>query len=275
MFKHDTDLYPPPSPPLQVVELGPCIIPDEPVGKKMVEKVVCIKDLDGYTFEVSEAAYRRDPVSKVSMLVLDMEKSIDFYQDVSCSSSSSRRMRRKRSSKRRLFALVRLSVCLSAIRSTGLSICLVVGLCFVGLLVCLPVCLRACLPARVYVRAHARLFVLTVSVCMYLLVFLFVYFLFACLFICLTVGLSVGQSACLPAYLPVHTHSVCLSVCKTVCLVCRSVYLSAYYLFVCPLRIEVRTDRITVGSTETPISVKPNDRMKQKTTGETIHLPVY
>lgn len=49
----------------------------------MVEKVVCIKDPDGYTFEVSETAYRRDPVSKVSMLVLDMEKSIDFYQDVS------------------------------------------------------------------------------------------------------------------------------------------------------------------------------------------------
>lgn len=34
------------------------------------------------SFQVSESAYRRDPVSKVSMLTLDMEKSIDFYQDV-------------------------------------------------------------------------------------------------------------------------------------------------------------------------------------------------
>lgn len=33
--------------------------------------------------QVSETAYRRDPVSKVSVLTLDMEKSIDFYQDVS------------------------------------------------------------------------------------------------------------------------------------------------------------------------------------------------
>lgn len=33
-------------------------------------------------FQVSESAYRRDPVSKVSLLTLDMEKSIDFYQDV-------------------------------------------------------------------------------------------------------------------------------------------------------------------------------------------------
>lgn len=53
------------------------------MGKKVVENVICIKDPDGYTFEVSEAAYRRDPVSKVSLLVLDMEKSINFYQDVS------------------------------------------------------------------------------------------------------------------------------------------------------------------------------------------------
>lgn len=83
---------PPPLPSLpsfQVVELGPCIIPDEPVGKKVVEQVVYIKDLDGYTFEVSEAAYRRDPVSKVSLLVLDMEKTINFYQDVSWAISGS------------------------------------------------------------------------------------------------------------------------------------------------------------------------------------------
>lgn len=33
--------------------------------------------------QVSESNYRRDPVSKVSLLTLDMEKSIDFYQDVS------------------------------------------------------------------------------------------------------------------------------------------------------------------------------------------------
>lgn len=52
------------------------------MGKKVVEQVVYIKDPDGYTFEVTEAAYRRDPVSKVSLLVMDMEKSIDFYQDV-------------------------------------------------------------------------------------------------------------------------------------------------------------------------------------------------
>lgn len=58
------------------------------MGKKVVEKVVYIKDLDGYTFEVSEAAYRRDPVSKVSVLVLDMEKTIDFYQDVSCNNET-------------------------------------------------------------------------------------------------------------------------------------------------------------------------------------------
>ncbi|CAM9555752.1 unnamed protein product [Ascophyllum nodosum] len=63
------------------VTLGPCIIPDEPVGKNVEEKVLCIKDPDGYSFEVTEAAYRRDPVSKVSLLVMDMEKSIDFYQD--------------------------------------------------------------------------------------------------------------------------------------------------------------------------------------------------
>ncbi|CBJ30773.1 conserved unknown protein [Ectocarpus siliculosus] len=63
------------------VKLGPCIIPDEPVGKHVLEQVAVIKDPDGYTFEVSESAYRRDPVSKVSLLTLDMEKSIDFYQD--------------------------------------------------------------------------------------------------------------------------------------------------------------------------------------------------
>lgn len=67
---------------MQEVILGPCIIPDEPVGKKLKERVLCVKDPDGYSFEITEAAYRRDPVSKVSLLVLDMEKSIDFYQDV-------------------------------------------------------------------------------------------------------------------------------------------------------------------------------------------------
>lgn len=68
---------------MQEVVLGPCIIPDEPVGKKVVEQVVVLKDPDGYRFEISEAAYRRDPVSKVSFLVLDTEKAINFYQDVS------------------------------------------------------------------------------------------------------------------------------------------------------------------------------------------------
>ncbi|CAM9181827.1 unnamed protein product [Scytosiphon promiscuus] len=63
------------------VKLGPCIIPDEPVGKYVLENVAVIKDPDGYKFEVSESNYRRDPVSKVSLLTLDMEKSIDFYQD--------------------------------------------------------------------------------------------------------------------------------------------------------------------------------------------------
>lgn len=71
----------------QEVTLGPCIIPDEDVGVKVVEKTLCVKDPDGYSFEISEAAYRRDPVSKVSVLVLDMEKSINFYQDVSKYSS--------------------------------------------------------------------------------------------------------------------------------------------------------------------------------------------
>lgn len=37
---------------MQEVKLGPCIIPDEPVGKHVLEKVACIKDPDGYTFEV-------------------------------------------------------------------------------------------------------------------------------------------------------------------------------------------------------------------------------
>lgn len=66
----------------QNVILGPCIIPDEPVGKETVEKVAVIKDPNGYTFEVTEEASRRDPVSKVTLNVLDMEKAIDFYQDV-------------------------------------------------------------------------------------------------------------------------------------------------------------------------------------------------
>ncbi|CAM9638948.1 unnamed protein product [Sphacelaria rigidula] len=61
--------------------LGPSIIPDEPVGKETVENMAVIKDPNGYTFEVTEDANRRDPVSKVSLLVLDMEKTIDFYQD--------------------------------------------------------------------------------------------------------------------------------------------------------------------------------------------------
>ena len=39
--------------PCQEVKLGPCIIPDEPVGKKVLEQVACIKDPDGYMFEVS------------------------------------------------------------------------------------------------------------------------------------------------------------------------------------------------------------------------------
>lgn len=70
-------------PVMQEVVLGPCIIPDEPVGKKLKERVLCIKDPDGYSFEITETAYRRDPVTKVTLMVLDMEKSIDFYQDVS------------------------------------------------------------------------------------------------------------------------------------------------------------------------------------------------
>ncbi len=39
-------------------------------------------DLIASPRQISESAYRRDPVSKVSLLTLDMEKSIDFYQDV-------------------------------------------------------------------------------------------------------------------------------------------------------------------------------------------------
>lgn len=66
----------------QKIILGPSIIPDEPVGKETVENMAVIKDPNGYTFEVTEDANRRDPVSKVSLLVLDMEKTIDFYQDV-------------------------------------------------------------------------------------------------------------------------------------------------------------------------------------------------
>lgn len=34
------------------MKLGPCIIPDEPVGKNVLEQVACIKDPDGYMFEV-------------------------------------------------------------------------------------------------------------------------------------------------------------------------------------------------------------------------------
>ncbi len=34
------------------MKLGPCIIPDEPVGKHVLEQVAVIKDPDGYTFEV-------------------------------------------------------------------------------------------------------------------------------------------------------------------------------------------------------------------------------
>lgn len=62
--------------------LGPCVVPDEPVGKETKVTVAIIKDPDGYMFEVTQDADRRDPVSKVSLQVLDMEKAIDFYQDV-------------------------------------------------------------------------------------------------------------------------------------------------------------------------------------------------
>lgn len=50
-------MYPPPSlhgiPIMQEVKLGPCIIPDEPVGKYVLENVAVIKDPDGYKFEVN------------------------------------------------------------------------------------------------------------------------------------------------------------------------------------------------------------------------------
>ena len=54
---------------LQEVKLGPCIIPDEPVGKHVLEQVVVIKDPDGYTFEVRNVC-RRGGGSVVAMLML-------------------------------------------------------------------------------------------------------------------------------------------------------------------------------------------------------------
>lgn len=42
----------------QEVKLGPCIIPDEPVGKSVLENVACIKDPDGYMFEVGYTTLR-------------------------------------------------------------------------------------------------------------------------------------------------------------------------------------------------------------------------
>lgn len=45
---------------MQEVKLGPCIIPDEPVGKHVLEQVAVIKDPDGYTFEVRYVTVRYD-----------------------------------------------------------------------------------------------------------------------------------------------------------------------------------------------------------------------
>lgn len=60
---------------MQEVKLGPCIIPDEPVGKHVLEQVAVIKDPDGYTFEV-----RYDTMlsfSSSSNLLLDVPTGVD------------------------------------------------------------------------------------------------------------------------------------------------------------------------------------------------------
>ncbi|CAM9570063.1 unnamed protein product, partial [Choristocarpus tenellus] len=62
------------------VEVGPSLIPDEPVGKKTVDTILKLKDPDGWVFEIKEARNRRDPVSKMTVRTVDMEKSIDFYE---------------------------------------------------------------------------------------------------------------------------------------------------------------------------------------------------
>ncbi|KAG5175661.1 Glyoxalase/Bleomycin resistance protein/Dihydroxybiphenyl dioxygenase [Tribonema minus] len=61
------------------VEYGPCIIPDEEVGKKTIATVMKVTDPDGYAFEVTERA-RRDPVSKVCLHVSNLEAAVEFYE---------------------------------------------------------------------------------------------------------------------------------------------------------------------------------------------------
>lgn len=71
----------------QEVKLGPCIIPDEPVGKNVLEQVACIKDPDGYIFEVgavrvgtalSPALSLGIPIPSIGLLVLYLLLSIVY-----------------------------------------------------------------------------------------------------------------------------------------------------------------------------------------------------
>jgi hypothetical protein len=63
------------------IEFGPSMVPDEAIGHTSTHTIMKLVDPAGIVFEVTEKQ-RRDPVSKVSISVTNLDTSIEFYQKV-------------------------------------------------------------------------------------------------------------------------------------------------------------------------------------------------